>query len=449
MKCYFCKKTIDDDSHFCKYCGQIVKEYGREENGPKTETFLTSPYNHVIVSDILFHGSASQKREALKLIYAHTKSCIAYGYYCTVTDVDDARLAVPILYKSAFKTDCPKLPFETEITLCNGDSLTVARSLHFEGLKPAVLCFANRHNPLLKIEEGIDNQEADIFRRTNISSYLDYFSREGIDCYPLDKDYGAIYAPDVTVFKDSRYKLTGAPYRLDIISMPAVYQPQLDEKGHLTSKMENVIRNKIRQIFRIGLINGNDSLVLGAYGCGAYKNPPADIARLFVKVMNESEFKNRYKKIIFSLTYENSSFGGSLLDWLQKPVEINDFVYGEGKNVNNLTCNSLNIFRSLIRAILKAGKWKGMVKSYGFRTPGPQYGIGYSLALVNGDEVYVFIDTKSYGVTYLNHSFPPHIPDDIQSHCYEVNCRPNDLDVFNRVSKIMDILYEKFLNDQL
>ena len=50
--------------------------------------------------------------------------------------------------------------------------------------------------------------------------------------------------------------------------------------------------NKIRTIFRIGIENGHDALVLGAFGCGAYKLLPIEVAPLFRRVMEESEFKN-------------------------------------------------------------------------------------------------------------------------------------------------------------
>ena len=51
----------------------------------------------------------------------------------------------------------------------------------------------------------------------------------------------------------------------------------------------------------IGIENGNDSLVLGAFGCGAYKLPPEEVAPLFHKVMEEPEFKNKFKCIVFAI----------------------------------------------------------------------------------------------------------------------------------------------------
>ena len=59
--------------------------------------------------------------------------------------------------------------------------------------------------------------------------------------------------------------------------------------------------DKMRTIFRIGLDHGHDSLVLSAMGCGAFANPPAHIAKLFHQVIEEEEFKNRYRLIDFAI----------------------------------------------------------------------------------------------------------------------------------------------------
>lgn len=63
----------------------------------------------------------------------------------------------------------------------------------------------------------------------------------------------------------------------------------------------------MRTIFRIALANNNDSLVLGAMGCGAFRNPPAHVARIFHEVMDEAEFKNRFKKIVFAILDDHNT----------------------------------------------------------------------------------------------------------------------------------------------
>jgi ADP-ribosyl-[dinitrogen reductase] hydrolase len=61
------------------------------------------------------------------------------------------------------------------------------------------------------------------------------------------------------------------------------------------------ILEKIRTIFRIALNHGHDAIVLGAWGCGAFKNPPQHIAKMFHQIMDEAEFRNRFKKIVFAI----------------------------------------------------------------------------------------------------------------------------------------------------
>lgn len=78
-------------------------------------------------------------------------------------------------------------------------------------------------------------------------------------------------------------------------------RPDLTADGMIADHLVGPIKNKIRTIFRIGLVHGHDSLVLGALGCGAFRNPPRRVARLFHEVMDEPEFKNRYRLIVFAI----------------------------------------------------------------------------------------------------------------------------------------------------
>ena len=43
------------------------------------------------------------------------------------------------------------------------------------------------------------------------------------------------------------------------------------------------------------------TLVLSAFGCGAFANPPAHIAKLFHQVMEEPGFKNAFRLIAFAI----------------------------------------------------------------------------------------------------------------------------------------------------
>ena len=55
------------------------------------------------------------------------------------------------------------------------------------------------------------------------------------------------------------------------------------------------------------MANGHDALVLGALGCGAFRNPPKHIATLFHKVIEEPEFLNQYKLLLFAIREDHNS----------------------------------------------------------------------------------------------------------------------------------------------
>ena len=59
--------------------------------------------------------------------------------------------------------------------------------------------------------------------------------------------------------------------------------------------------NNIRTIFRMGVEHGKDALVLGAFGCGAYALLPSAVVSLFRIVMEEPEFKNKFKLLVFAV----------------------------------------------------------------------------------------------------------------------------------------------------
>lgn len=130
---------------------------------------------------------------------------------------------------------------------------------------------ANRHHPGGGVKYGARAQEESIFRRTNIYRSLYQF------------------APWA-----SMYRLTASCH-------------QLTADGMMAPSPVELTKNKIRTIFRIGLLNGHDSLVLGAIGCGAFQNPPRHVALLFKEVMNEPEFRNKYRLLYFAILEDHNS----------------------------------------------------------------------------------------------------------------------------------------------
>ena len=217
----------------------------------------------------------------------------------------------------------PVVPGGTKVVVESNDCLVAAERLVKEGYTPALLNFASAGHPGGGVETGARAQEETICRRSTLTRSIytfdpKYAARYGYalqdgDHYPIVYDFCAVYSPNVTVFREGLdCLLMENPYDVAVVTCAALnlngkYAIKLTPDGHMPQSAIDITRNKIRTVFRIGLTYGNDALVLGAFGCGAFKNPPAEIARLFHEMMEEPEFKNKYRLITFSIIEDHNS----------------------------------------------------------------------------------------------------------------------------------------------
>ena len=207
---------------------------------------------------------------------------------------------------------------QTVVEVQNIDCLYAGVQLKEQGFNPAVLNMASRRNPGGGVVTGAGAQEETLFRRTNLFRSLYQFApfagMYGIKSshyqYPLDRNFGGVYTPEAIYFRESEqngYALLDNPVSISFITVAGMNRPDLTADGMIADHHLEPIKNKIRTIFRIGLAHGHDSLVLGALGCGAFRNPPRHVARLFHEVMAEPEFKDKYRKIVFAILDDHNA----------------------------------------------------------------------------------------------------------------------------------------------
>ena len=117
--------------------------------------------------------------------------------------------------------------------------------------------------------------------------------------YPL-QSLQAIYSPEVTIFKESEeMEFVGCqPYNLNFIACPGIRHPTLVE-GQMSQSDLSKLEHKIELIFQIAHRHGHTVLVLGALGCGAWRNNPHDVARTFKSVI--SRYSGVFKGIFFAI----------------------------------------------------------------------------------------------------------------------------------------------------
>ena len=159
-----------------------------------------------------------------------------------------------------------------------------------------VLNMASSFKPGGGVLKGAPAQEEDLCRRSNLYRSLIHFK----NCYPIPK-FGGIYTRDVQVFRSvGQYNLLHDPFTCSCISFPSI---KLDDPNNIGNEEKFMItlRGKIRGILRIAVIKKHGKLVLGALGCGAYKNPPELVAKAFKEVLEEKEFEGRFEEICFAI----------------------------------------------------------------------------------------------------------------------------------------------------
>lgn len=265
-----------------------------------------------------------EDKHAIRIeIFNSTLALLRQGWYTapsglkvSLPSVADV-MASSELYREPFRVMLdPVEPVSTEVRVENMDCVLAAKQLIDDGYNPAMLNLADLYTPGGLVEYGSGAQEENLCRRSDLVLSLYQFSSARIrqypdlglikndDQYPMDERYGGVYSGIVTFFRGPESEgslLEEKPYNIPVISVAALSGPRIGADGLMFPEETEITLEKIRTIFRIGMANFHDSLVLSALGCGAFANPPAHIAKLFHQVIEEDEFRNVFRLIDFAI----------------------------------------------------------------------------------------------------------------------------------------------------
>lgn len=210
------------------------------------------------------------------------------------------------MVESPEKLTAPGPHGATKVKVYNLDTFLTARTLQKKGLKPTALNMANAEEPGGGAFRGAWAQEERLFHRSNYFQSLcpdenPHLKEQLEDGNYLIPELGLVYSPDVQVFRngdDQQYSFA-KPYCVDMIGCAAYC------KGHDMPKKDAVYvantKEKIRAMLRHSVNTGHDSIVLGAFGCGAFRNDPKRMVTFFKDVLQENEFKGHFREIAFGV----------------------------------------------------------------------------------------------------------------------------------------------------
>ncbi|XXG99336.1 hypothetical protein Hte_005673 [Hypoxylon texense] len=215
--------------------------------------------------------------------------------------------------------DCPRYPCPATIKVTQEDTLNAAIRLAWEAeaaeslpspRPPAVLNFANPRKPGGGWLKGAMAQEEALCYRSSLALSLD--RRQ----YPL-APHEALYTPYVVVVRGDmasghrllRPSRDGPLPVVGVLTVAALYRPRVRTfmAPHRKQVFERdrdraATKAKMRLALRMAAAKRHDKLVLGALGCGAFGNPPEDVAHCWLEVLREEEFGgNWWREVCFAV----------------------------------------------------------------------------------------------------------------------------------------------------
>lgn len=112
-----------------------------------------------------------------------------------------------------------------------------------------------------------------------------------------------IHSPGCSVFRSRDGALLEEAFLVDFITIPA---PNTGAVCHnspsLAGKIESVLRERASKVLGLAAHYRCDALVLGAWGCGVFRNDPAMVAGAFRELLApDGPFWGRFSRVLFSV----------------------------------------------------------------------------------------------------------------------------------------------------
>lgn len=199
----------------------------------------------------------------------------------------------------------------TRIEVTGESSMSAARRLTDEGAEAgpagiAVLNFASARNAGGGYLGGARAQEEDLCRVSALYTTLrqapDYYAEHRASKDPL-YSHRVVYSPDVPVYRDVRYRLLEEPYRVAFLTSPAPNAGVVARRSPADlAVLPDLLAERAARVLAVAAHHGCRSLVLGAWGCGVFRNDPTQVAAAFQRNLAiGGRFAGAFGRIVFAV----------------------------------------------------------------------------------------------------------------------------------------------------
>ena len=226
--------------------------------------------------------------------------------------VDHTQLFKPETLEALLSNTKKENSFQTQYEVTNETTCDAARRLVSEGVQDVMaLNFASAKNPGGGFLGGALAQEECIARASGLypcllkamEEYYTYHRKLNTGLYSDTM----IYSPAMPIIKDEDGLVLDEPVCVTIVTSPAVNAGVImrDEDGK-TDKIISVMRVRIEKLLALCLNKKHTTLVLGAWGCGVFRNNPEDISQLFLEALT-GKFANQFQRVVFAVKTDKES----------------------------------------------------------------------------------------------------------------------------------------------
>lgn len=193
----------------------------------------------------------------------------------------------------------------TAFEVTNESTLDAARRLVLAGFRPVALNFASAKNPGGGFLNGARAQEESLCRSSGL-----YACIRGNAMYTLHGPTSggfytnaAIYSPGVPVFRTEAGELLDEAFPCGFVTAPAVNAGTFlgtNPDPRKVQQVEAEMRDRVEKVLTIMAGHGHDVAVLGAWGCGVFKNDPVMVAGLFRDALH-GRFHGVFARVVFAV----------------------------------------------------------------------------------------------------------------------------------------------------
>lgn len=244
-------------------------------------------------------------KEHLKKMAEETVSFVENGHYKTPSGkVIPLPITDSTLYDPSWNEPC-KTKGDMNISVTNESTMMAAQRLATDD--PCILNFASASHPGGGFLRGAVAQEEALARASSLYHHikeLPEFYRQSKSSPGIYEDY-SIYSPNVTFFRDDFGNILEEPYSVAVLTAAA---PNLNVvktlKGDKEEESYDAFYKRIEKVLRIMRHEGHRTVVLGAWGCGAFGNDPYMISDFFADILDANPV---FDKVVFAIYDKPSS----------------------------------------------------------------------------------------------------------------------------------------------